>query len=113
MTGAFIHPFDDDRFMAGVREPETASPSAASLANGRASTFEGWQRSFVGGAGGRSVLPSMWPLLSRLTSGSIAAAGAVAAAMSGRAMGKVVAIVSGGDIEVPAFATLVGASKEK
>lgn len=182
MTGAFIHPFDDDRFIAGngtagleildavpdvdavvvavggggllagvasalkarrpgtqvfAAEPETASPLAVSLANGRASTFEGWQRSFVDGAGGRSVLPSMWPLLSQLAAGSIvvslaavaaamklvaerchviaegAAACAVAAALTGRIPGKVVAIVSGGNIDLPAFASLVGASKEK
>jgi threonine dehydratase len=118
-------------------EPETASPFAVSLANNRASTFEGWQRSFVDGAGGRSVLPSMWPLLSRLAAGSIvvslaavaaamklvaerchvlaegAAACAVAAARTGRVKGKVVAIVSGGNIDLPAFASLVGAAKEK
>lgn len=118
-------------------EPETASPFAVSLANNRVSTFEGWQRSFVDGAGGRSVLPSMWPLLSRLAAGSIvvslaavaaamklvaerchvlaegAAACAVAAARTGRVKGKVVAIVSGGNIDLPAFASLVGAAKEK
>jgi len=182
MQGAFIHPFDDDRFIAGngtagleivddlpdvdtvvaavggggllagvasalkalrpgarvfAAEPETASPFAVSLARGRASTFEGWQRSFVDGAGGRSVLPSMWPLLSRLAAGSIvvsladiaaamtlaaerchviaegAAACAIAAALTGRVTGKVVAIVSGGNIDLPAFASLVGASKEQ
>ncbi len=182
MRGAFIHPFDDDRFIAGngtagleivealpdvdtvvaavggggllagvasalkvlrpgarvfAAEPETASPLAVSLAQGRASTFEGWQRSFVDGAGGRSVLPSMWPLLSRLAAGSIvvsladiaaamklaaerchviaegAAACAIAAALTGRVTGKVVAIVSGGNIDLPAFAALVGASKEQ
>jgi len=182
MRGVFIHPFDDDRFIAGngtagleivealpdvdtvvaavggggllagvasalkalrpgarvfAAEPETASPLAVSLARGRASTFEGWERSFVDGAGGRSVLPSMWPLLSRLAAGSIvvsladiaaamtlaaerchviaegAAACAIAAALTGRATGKVVAIVSGGNIDLPAFAALVGASKEQ
>jgi threonine dehydratase len=182
MRGAFIHPFDDDRFIAGngtagleivealpdvdtvvaavggggllagvasalkalrpgarvfAAEPETASPLAVSLAQGRASTFEGWERSFVDGAGGRSVLPSMWPLLSRLAAGSIvvsladiaaamklaaerchviaegAAACAIAAALTGRVAGKVVAIVSGGNIDLPAFAALVGASKEQ
>jgi threonine dehydratase len=79
----------------------------------------------------------MWPLLSHLATGSIvvslaavaeamklvaerchviaegAAACAVAAAMTRRATGKVVAIVSGGNIDLPAFAALVGASKEK
>ena len=44
-------------------EPETAAPLAESFAAGQASTFAGWQASFVDGAGGRSVLASMWPLL--------------------------------------------------
>jgi threonine dehydratase len=178
MRGRFVHPFDDDQFMAGnatvgleiledlpdvdsvvgsvggggllggiasvmevrrptvqvfAAEPETAAPLATSLRNGRASTFDGWQASFVDGAGGRSVLPSMWPLLSRLVAASIvvsladvaaamklvaerchviaegAAACAVAAALSGRARGKIVAIVSGGNIDLSRFASLVGA----
>jgi hypothetical protein len=36
-----------------------------------------------------------------------------AAAVPGRVTGNVVAIASGGNIEVPVFATLAGASKEK
>jgi threonine dehydratase len=107
---------------------------AVSLKAGRASIFEEWQPSFVDGAGGKSVLDSMWPLLSGLLSGSIvmpldqirtamrlvaernrvisegAAACAVAAALSGRAgSGKVVAVVSGGNIDLTKFATLTGA----
>jgi threonine dehydratase len=178
MHGYFIHPFDDDRFMAGnatlgleildelphvdavigsvggggllggvgsairalrpealvlASEPETASPLATSLKNGSASTFDSWQASFVDGAGGKSVLPTMWPLLSRVVSDSIvvsladaraamklvaerchiimegAAACAVAAALSGRAPGTIVAIVSGGNIDLTTFATLTGA----
>lgn len=179
MHGHFIHPFDDDRFIAGngtagleivedlpdvdavvaplggggllggvaaalralrpdarvfAAEPETAAPFDASLKAGRASYFEGWQASFVDGAGGRSVLPTMWPLLSGVLAGSIvvalhdiatamkitaerahviaegAAACAVAAALSGRVPGgKVVAIVSGGNIDLSKFASLVGA----
>ena len=35
----------------------------ASLAAGAPMRFENWKASFVDGAGGRSVLPSMWPLL--------------------------------------------------
>jgi len=90
----------------------------------------------VDGAGGKSVLPTMWPLLSRLLAGSIvvplddvkaamtlvaerchviaegAAATAVAAALAGRARGNVVAIVSGGNIDLSTFASLVGACKE-
>ena len=51
-------------------EPETAAPLAASLAAGRPVYFDNWRASFVDGAGGKSVLPTMWPLLSAL-SGSI------------------------------------------
>ena len=115
-------------------EPETAAPLAVSLQVGAPSYFPNWQASFVDGAGGKSVIPSMWPLLSELLAGSIvvslgevaqamrvvaervhviaegAAACAVAAALSGRAgPGKVVAVVSGGNIDLPRFAELVGA----
>lgn len=122
----------------GVRifaaEPETAAPLAASLAAGHASAAPNWQASFVDGAGGRSVLPSMWPLVAGLVDGSIvvtldevraamrlvaerahvicegAAACAVAAALTGRAgRGRTVAIVSGGNVDLPRFAELVGA----
>ena len=179
MRGRFIHPFDDDRFIAGngtagleiaedlpdvdavvaplggggllagvasallalrpatrvfAAEPETAAPFDASLKAGRASRFDAWQPSFVDGAGGRSVLPTMWPLLQRLVKASVvvplqdvaaamkltaerihviaegAAGCAVAAALSGRVPGrKIVAIVSGGNIDLSKFASLVGA----
>ena len=178
MSGHFVHPFDDDRFIAGnataaleilqdlpdvdaivapiggggllggisaairelkpgtrvyAAEPATAAPLAASLAAGRPIYFENWTASFVDGAGGKSVLPTMWPLLSQLT-GSIvvtldevaramkivaerarviaegAAGCAIAAALSGRAgAGNVVAVVSGGNIDLARFAELVGA----
>ena len=110
MRGHFVHPFDDDDFIAGngtagleiledlpdvdvvvaalggggllggigsairakkpgvriyAAEPETAAPMSLSLKRGEASRFEGWQASFVDGAGGKSVLPTMWPLLDR------------------------------------------------
>jgi threonine dehydratase len=114
-------------------EPETAAPLATSFARGEASYFEGWTASFVDGAGGKSVLPTMWPLLQRVVDDSIvvsldearqamkhtaervhviaegAASCAVAAALSARAgRGKVVAIVSGGNIDLSRFASLVG-----
>jgi threonine dehydratase len=178
MTGCFVHPFDDDRFIAGnatagleivedlpdvaaivaplggggllsgiaavtsaltpavrvyAAEPETAAPLSASFAAGRAVYFDGWTASFIDGAGGKSVLETMWPLLARLA-GSIvvtleetaramrlaaerahviaegAAACAVAAALTGRAgSGKIVAVVSGGNIDLPKFASLTGA----
>jgi threonine dehydratase len=179
MQGHFVHPFDDDRFIAGnataaleilddlpdvdaivaplggggllagigaavrelkphvkvfAAEPETAAPLATSLARDEASYFPGWTASFVDGAGGKSVLPTMWPLLRALVQGSIvvsldevrsamrrtaervhvvaegAAACAVAAALSGRAGdGKIVAVVSGGNIDLKRFADLTGA----
>ena len=178
MQGRFVHPFDDDAFIAGngtigleiledlpdvnavvaavggggllsgigsairalkpdveilAAEPETAAPLTVSLETGAPQSFDRWTASFVDGAGGKSVLPTMWPLLSRLVAGTIvvslgeaaaamrlvadrchvimegAAACAVAAALSGRAHGKIVAVVSGGNIDLTTFASLVGA----
>jgi threonine dehydratase len=120
----------------GVRiyaaEPETAAPLTASFEAGRAASFPGWRASFVDGAGGRSVLPGMWPLLRDLVTGTIvvpldavkgamrivaqrarviaegAAACAVAGALSGNAGGgRIVVIVSGGNIDLATFAELV------
>jgi threonine dehydratase len=117
-------------------EPVTAAPLAASLAAGEPRRFENWTASFVDGAGGRSVLPSMWPLLSALVRESIvvsledaaaamrlaaerchiivegAAACAIAAALTPQIRQrhrKIVAVVSGGNIDLSRFATLVGA----
>jgi threonine dehydratase len=118
-------------------EPETAAPLSASFSAGRASYFENWRASFVDGAGGRSVLETMWPLLKAWVSESVvvslddaaramrlvaerthvvcegAAACAVAAALSPaiaeRGHKKVVAVVSGGNIDLSKFAQLVGA----
>jgi threonine dehydratase len=118
-------------------EPETAAPLAASFAAGRAVRFEGWTASFVDGAGGKSVLPGMWPLLQATVRESIvvpladvaramrvvadrvhviaegAAGCAVAAALSpalaARGPRKVVAVVSGGNIDLSRFAELTGA----
>ena len=178
MRGYFVHPFDDDRFMAGngtlgleivedlpdvdavvvpvggggliggvasavralkpavsvvAAEPETAAPLAVSLDKGEPSAFEAWQSTFVDGAGTKSVLPTMWPLLSRLITESVvvplanvkeamrlvaershvicegAAACAVAAALSGRVKGRIVAVVSGGNIDLTKFCSLTGA----
>jgi threonine dehydratase len=122
-------------------EPETAAPLSTSLAAGKPGYFPGWQPSFVDGAGGRSVLASMWPLLSEWVDGSIvvtlaeaaramrlaaerarvvaegAAACAVAAAVKvaeraneqGGGSPKIVAVVSGGNIDLSRFAEIVGA----
>ena len=118
-------------------EPETASPLAASLAAGRPTAFAAWTRSFVDGAGGRSVLDTMWPLLRDSVADAIvvpladaaramrlvaerthviaegAAACAVAAALSpsfaARGHRRIVAVVSGGNIDLTTFAQLTGA----
>jgi threonine dehydratase len=124
----------------GVRiyaaEPETAAPLATSFAAGRACWFEGWRASFVDGAGGKSVIETMWPLLRELVHESIvvtlddaaramrlvadrvhviaegAAACAVAAALSpalAERHRKIVAVVSGGNIDLTTFAELTHA----
>lgn len=115
-------------------EPETAAPFSASIAAGGPGYFPDWRASFVDGAGGRSVLESMWPLLREFTDGSIvvsldearramrltaqrarviaegAAACAVAAALRSEAgIGKIVAVVSGGNIDLSKFSELVDA----
>jgi threonine dehydratase len=120
-------------------EPETAAPLDASFKAGKASYFEGWQPSFVDGAGGRSVIETMWPLLREWVDASLvvsleaaagamklvanrvhviaegAAACAVAAALSpelaARGHRKVVAVVSGGNIDLTRFAELVDACR--
>lgn len=116
-------------------EPETAAPLAASLQAGEARYFDRWTPSFVDGAGGKSVLPTMWPLLRDAVDESIvmpldeiaaamryaadrvhvvaegAAGCAISAALSGRAgRGTIVAVVSGGNIDLSRFAQLVGAA---
>ena len=118
-------------------EPETAAPLKRSMDLGKASRFEEWTASFVDGAGGKSVLDTMWPLLHEYVHESIvvsldeaakamklvaerarviaegAAACAVAAAvspgMAARGHKNVVAVVSGGNVDLKKFAQLVGA----
>src|SRR5580692_12028742 len=112
-------------------EIETAAPLAASLAARVPSTVE-YTPSFVDGIGSKMVFPNMFDHARKLLDGSLvvtlneaaqamrfvaernrviiegAAACAVAAARSGRAgSGKVVAIVSGGNIDLDKFAQLV------
>ena len=104
-------------------EVETAAPLAPSLAAGELQEVE-YTPTFVDGIGSGSVLPDMWPLVSQLLDGSLvmsldeisvairlllernrvlaegAGATSVAAALSGKAGGgKVVCIVSGGNID--------------
>ncbi len=125
--------------MVYAAEPETAAPLAASFEAGEPKYFDGWKASFVDGAGGKSVLASMWPLMQRFVAESLvvtlddaaramkivaerahviaegAAACAVAAALSPtmaeRGHRKVLAVVSGGNIDLSRFAQLVGACR--
>ena len=118
-------------------EPETAAPLKRSMEKGRASRFEEWQPSFVDGAGGKSVLETMWPLLREYVDDSIvvplddtaramklvaervrviaegagacAVAAAISADMARRGHKKIVAVVSGGNVDLARFAQLVGA----
>lgn len=112
-------------------EIETAAPLAPSLAAGEPRTVE-YQPSFVDGIGSKMVFPNMFELAKEFLDGSLivtlkeaalamklvaernrviiegASACAVAAALSGRAgSGKVVAIVSGGNIDLDRFAQIV------
>ena len=103
-------------------EVDTAAPLAPSLAAGRPVEVE-YKSTFVDGIGAPRLIPDMWPLISSLLDGSIvvslqdianairllvernrvvaegAGAAPVAAALTGQAgTGKVVCIVSGGNI---------------
>lgn len=119
----------------GVRviacEPATGAPLTASFAEGRPSTFD-YRPSFVDGAGGKALLPGMWerarPLLSDAVSVPLdevaaavrllaerahvvaegAGALAVAAALAGRGgAGRVVCVVSGGNIDPSRLAAVL------
>jgi len=113
-------------------EPETAAPAALSFAHGSAQGFPGWRPSFVDGAGGKSVFPRMWERMRPIVDGSFvvtleqtkqamrmmaekvrviaegAGALALAAALTGRAgPGPIVAIVSGGNIDLRQFCEIL------
>ena len=112
-------------------EPETGAALAAALAAGHPVSVD-YRASFVDGAGSRRVLDSMWPLVAPLVDDAVAipvgeAAAAVrtlaerarviaegagalapAAALSGRAgTGKVVCVVSGGNINLSKLAEIL------
>jgi len=113
-------------------EPETAAPLSISFAAGSPQSFKDWKASWVDGCGGKSVFPRMWDLAHHLLAGSIvctieevrqamkivaernrviaegAGACAVAAGLSGKCgSGKVVCVVSGGNIDLSVFSKLV------
>src|SRR5438132_1679457 len=113
-------------------EPETAAPAALSFEKGSPQVFDNWKASFVDGAGGQSMFPRMWERMKPVVDGYIVVsldntkkamqlmaertriisegAGAlpVAAALTGKAgKGPIVAIVSGGNIDLNKFCELI------
>lgn len=117
-------------------EPETAAPAALSFEQGSPQIFKDWKSSFVDGAGGQSVFPRMWERMQPLVDGYIVVsleetrnamrmmaekarviaegAGALplAAALTGKAgNGPIVAIVSGGNIDLQRFCELIALAK--
>src|SRR6266542_2859936 len=113
-------------------EPETAAPAALSFEKGSPQVFENWKASFVDGAGGQSMFPRMWERMKPVVDGYIVVsldetknamrlmaekervisegAGALPldAALTERAgKGPIVAIVSGGNIDLNKFCELV------
>ncbi len=115
-------------------EPETAAPAALSFEKGSPQVFKDWKASFVDGAGGQSMFPRMWERMKPLVDGYIVVsldetksamrlmaekarvisegAGALplAAALTGKAgKGPIVAIVSGGNIDLAKFSEIISA----
>lgn len=112
-------------------EPETGAPASASLAAGVPTAVD-YERSFVDGAGSRSLIPGVWEHAAQLLDGAVtvsldeaatairliaervrviaegAGALAAAAALAGNAgTGKVVCIVSGGNIDPRVLARIL------
>jgi threonine dehydratase len=114
-------------------EPDTAAPAALSFAMGSPQEFKDWKPSFVDGAGGQSLFPRMWERMKPVVDGYIvvslddtknamrlmaektrviaegAGALSVAAALTGKAgQGPIVAIVSGGNVDLKKFCEIIG-----
>jgi threonine dehydratase len=115
-------------------EPETGAPLSASLAAGRPVAVD-YAASFVDGAGGKALLPAMWERARPLVDAAIAVpigdvaravlllatrahvvaegagALALAAALAGHGgEGRVVCVVSGGNIDPDRLATILTGS---
>jgi threonine dehydratase len=113
-------------------EPETAAPAALSFEKNSPQKFAGWKQSFVDGAGGQSIFPRMWERMKPVVDGSIivtleetkkamrlmaekarvisegAGALPLAAALTGKAgAGPIVAVVSGGNVDLRKFCELI------
>jgi threonine dehydratase len=102
-----------------------------SLKQGAPGKFTDWQASYVDGAGGHSVTERMWQRMRPLAERSVvvtldetrramrliaeksrtiaegAGALSLAAALTGKAQGPIVCVVSGGNIDLAKFAELV------
>jgi threonine dehydratase len=115
-------------------EVETAAPLSAAFAAGEPTAID-YEPSFVDGIGSGSVLDEMWPLVTNLIDASLvvslaeieaavklilernrvlaegAGAAAVAAALAGQAgSGKVVCVVSGGNLNLSKLAEIIQAA---
>ena len=113
-------------------EPETAAPAALSFKKDSPQVFPNWRASFVDGAGGQSIFPRMWERMKPVVDDYLvvtlkqtknamrllaekariisegAGALSVAAALSGEAgKGPIVAIISGGNIDLQKFCELI------
>ncbi|HYY35086.1 MAG TPA: pyridoxal-phosphate dependent enzyme [Candidatus Binatia bacterium] len=131
-VGSAIKALKPDTKIFGV-EPETAAPAAFSFRVGSPQVFKDWKASFVDGAGGQSMFPRMWErikpvvddcfvvsleetkkamrLMAEKARAISEGAGALplAAALSGKAgEGPIIAIVSGGNIDLNKFCELIG-----
>ncbi len=109
-------------------EPETAAPLAAALAAGAPTEIE-FTPSFVDGAGGRALLPTMWDRAREVVDEAVAVpldaveaavrqlalrarvvaegAGALALAAAQGREGRIVCIVSGGNIDAAVLARIL------
>ena len=130
-VGSAIKALKSEVKVFGV-EPETAAPAALSFQKGSPQVFPNWEASFVDGAGGQSMFPRMWERMKPVVDGCFVAtleqtknamrllaekarvisegAGALplAAALTGKAgKGPIVAVVSGGNIDLQKFCELI------
>ena len=129
-VGSAIKALKPEIKLYGV-EPETAAPAALSFEKGSPQVFPNWKASFVDGAGGQSMFPRMWERMKPLVDAYVVVsleetkkamrlmaekartisegAGALplAAALTGKAgRGPIIAIVSGGNIDLKRFCEL-------
>jgi threonine dehydratase len=131
-VGSVVRALKPDAKIYGA-EPETAAPFALSYSAGSPQAFTDWKASFVDGAGGQSTFPRMWQRVRPLADGVIvvsleetrramrmlaervrviaegAGALSLAAALTGKAgPGPIVAVISGGNVDLEKFSQLIG-----